>query len=210
MNPLKDLLEKNRQWASDRQKEDPLYFQRLCSQQAPKYLWIGCSDSRVPANQITGLQPGEVFVHRNVANIVVHTDFNALSVIQYAVEVLKVEHIIVCGHYGCGGVSAALQNRQRGLIDNWLRNIKELYDRHEEKFHELPDQERLDKLCELNVEQQVINVCHTTIVQNAWQQNQKLSVHGWVYPLNDGIIRDLNVSIDSPDGIKDIFKMLES
>jgi len=208
MESLNELLDKNRQWASERHKEDPFYFQRLCAQQAPKYLWIGCSDSRVPANQITGLQPGEVFVHRNVANIVVHTDFNALSVIQYAVEVLKVEHIIVCGHYGCGGVTAALQNRQRGLIDNWLRNIKDLYDRHEEQFKVLPEHERYDRLCELNVEQQVVNVCHTTIVQNAWQQGQKLSVHGWVYPLNDGIIRDLKVTIDSPDGIKDIFKML--
>jgi carbonic anhydrase len=208
MESLHELLEKNRSWASERLKEDSEYFQRLCAQQAPKYLWIGCSDSRVPANQITGLQPGEVFVHRNVANIVVHTDFNALSVIQYAVEVLKVEHIIVCGHYGCGGVTAALQNRQRGLIDNWLRNIKDLYDRHEYQFKKLPEHERYDRLCELNVEQQVVNVCHTTIVQNAWQQGQKLSVHGWVYPLQDGIIRDLKVTIDSPDGIKDIFKML--
>jgi carbonic anhydrase len=206
---LQQLLENNRRWAVERRQEEPLYFEKLCSQQAPRYLWIGCSDSRVPANQITGLAPGEVFVHRNVANIVVHTDFNCLSVIQYAVEVLKVEHIIVCGHYGCGGVSAALQNRQRGLIDNWLRNIKDLYDRHEHEFKNMTtDLERMDKLCELNVENQVVNVCHTTIVQNAWQNGQKLGVHGWCYRLSDGIIRDLGVTIDTPDRIKDIFKML--
>jgi carbonic anhydrase len=206
---LQQLLENNQRWARERVGEEPQYFEKLCAQQAPKYLWIGCSDSRVPANQITGLAPGEVFVHRNVANIVVHTDFSCLSVIQYAVEVLKVEHIIVCGHYGCGGVAAALQNKQRGLIDNWLRNIKDLYDRHEHEFANMTtDQERMDRLCELNVECQVVNVCHTTIVQNAWQNGQPLDIHGWCYRLSDGIIRDLGVSINSPDKIKDIFKML--
>jgi carbonic anhydrase len=209
MESLDQLLANNQSWAAQRLRDDPQFFNRLCSQQAPKYLWIGCSDSRVPANQITGLAPGEVFVHRNVANLVVHTDFNCLSVIQFAVEVLKVEHVIVCGHYGCGGVAAALDNRQHGLIDNWLRNIKDLYDRHEGEFKNLAtDQQRMDKLCELNVERQVVNVCHSTIIQNAWMQGQTIGVHGWIYRLNNGIITNLNVSIDGPDKIKDIFKML--
>ncbi len=209
MESLNYLLANNQAWAARHKQEDPKFFERLCAQQLPKFLWIGCSDSRVPANQITGLAPGEVFVHRNVGNLVVHTDFNCLSVIQYAVEVLKVEHIIVCGHYGCGGISAALANRQRGLIDNWLRNIKDLYDRHEHQFKDLEtEQQRLDKLCELNVESQVVNVCHSTILQNAWMQGQKVAVHGWVYRLSDGIIHNLNVAIDGPDKIKDIFKML--
>jgi carbonic anhydrase len=208
METLNHLLANNQAWAAKRKEEDPQFFERLCAQQSPKYLWIGCSDSRVPANQITGLAPGEVFVHRNVGNLVVHTDFNCLSVVQFAVEVLKVEHIIVCGHYGCGGIAAALANRQRGLIDNWLRNIKDLYDRHEHLFKDLAtDQQRLDRLCELNVESQVVNLCHSTIVQNAWMQGQKIAVHGWVYRLTDGIIHNLNVAIDGPDMIKDIFKM---
>jgi len=208
MENLNHLLANNQAWAAKRKEEDPQFFERLCAQQSPKYLWIGCSDSRVPANQITGLAPGEVFVHRNVGNLVVHTDFNCLSVVQFAVEVLKVEHIIVCGHYGCGGIAAALANRQRGLIDNWLRNIKDLYDRYEYLFKNLDtEQQRLDRLCELNVESQVINLCHSTIVQNAWTQGQKIAVHGWVYRLNNGIIHNLNVGIDSPDMIKDIFKM---
>jgi carbonic anhydrase len=207
MNPLKDLLEKNRQWASDRQKEDPLYFQRLCSQQAPKYLWIGCSDSRVPANQITGLQPGEVFVHRNVANIVVHTDFNALSVIQYAVEVLKVEHIIVCGHYGCGGVSAALQNRQRGLIDNWLRNIKDIASKHHHELEALEETARINRLCELNVSQQVANLCHTTIIQGAWARGTPLTVHGLIYGLTDGQLKDLGISVNETEQLPKIYRM---
>lgn len=209
MRTLEQLLANNLAWATQRKQEDPAYFERLCAQQSPKFLWIGCSDSRVPANQITGLAPGEVFVHRNVGNLVVHTDFNCLSVVQYAVEVLKVEHIIVCGHYGCGGIAAAIENRQRGLIDNWLRNIKDLYDRHEHEFKNLEtDMARMDKLCELNVESQVVNVCHSTIVQNAWMQGQKVGVHGWVYRLSSGLIRNLNVSIDGPDKIKNIFKML--
>jgi carbonic anhydrase len=208
MHPLQHLLDNNQQWAAERVKEDAEYFERLCSQQTPKYLWIGCSDSRVPANQITGLAPGEVFVHRNVANVVVHTDFNCLSVVQFAVEVLKVEHIIVVGHYGCGGVRTALQNKQRGLIDNWLRHIKDIYDRHDDELEAISDEhKRIDRLCELNVCTQVLNLCHTSIVQNAWTQNQSVSVHGWVYGLSDGILHDMDVTVTGAEGVKRIYQM---
>ncbi len=208
MKSLQGLFENNRKWAERTTRNDPDFFVRLSSQQAPKYLWIGCSDSRVPANEICGLDPGEMFVHRNVANVVVHSDVNCLSVIQYAVEVLKVEHIIVCGHYGCGGVNTALGGSQYGLIDNWLRHIKDVYYLHRKKLDSIEDEkERMDLLCELNVAQQVANVCHTTIVQNAWQRNQKLHVHGWVYRLGDGLLRSLDLCIDGPGQIPIIYRM---
>jgi carbonic anhydrase len=175
---------------------DPEFFQRLVMQQAPEYLWIGCSDSRVPANEIVGLRSGELFVHRNVANVVTHTDFNCLSVMQYAIEVLRVRHIIVCGHYGCGGVRAAMEDRELGLIDNWLRHVRDVYTAHQGDLGRLPsDDVRLDRLCELNVGAQVRNVCETTVVQSAWRAGHQLSVHGWVYGLHDGLLRDLSVTV---------------
>ena len=178
-------------------KEDPQFFTRLSKQQAPEYLWIGCSDSRVPANQITSLQPGEVFVHRNIANVVVHTDLNCLSVIQFAVEILKVKHIIVCGHYGCGGIKAALENHEHGLIDNWLRHIKDVIRFNAAKFDGLNHDKQLDLLCELNVKEQVKNVCSTTIVKNAWKEGKELSIHGWIYSIENGILKDLDTCISS-------------
>ena len=191
MKTLKHLFENNLAWATSIKEKDPDFFTRLSKQQSPEYLWIGCSDSRVPANQITNLQPGEVFVHRNIANVVVHTDLNCLSVIQFAVEVLKVKHIIVCGHYGCGGVKASLENHQHGLIDNWLRHIQDVTRLHKSKFAGLTHKEELDLLCELNVKEQVINISNTTIVQNAWQQGNEISVHGWIYSIENGILKDL-------------------
>ena len=191
---IKDLLANNMRWADHIKQIDPEYFPNLSKQQSPKYLWIGCSDSRVPANEIVGMQPGQIFVHRNVANLVIHTDFNFLSVLQYAVDVLKVEHIIVCGHYGCGGVEAALNNLQLGIIDNWLQNIKDIQQRHASRFENLSHQEKSDLLCELNVIEQANNVSETTIVQQAWGRGQKLFVHGWIYSIADGLIRDLQVS----------------
>ena len=176
--------------------QDPEFFQRLAQQQAPQYLWIGCSDSRVPANQIVGLMPGEMFVHRNVANVVVHTDLNCLSTIQFAVEVLRVHHIVVCGHYGCGGVLAALRGEKLGLVDNWLQHVRDLRLRHDQHLATLPsDKERHERLCELNVLEQVCNVSQTTIVRDAWQRGQELAVHGWIYDIRDGLLRDLNVSV---------------
>ncbi|WP_305042419.1 carbonate dehydratase [Geoalkalibacter sp.] len=208
MNRLQDLFDKNRQWAEGRTRLDADFFARLSRQQAPKYLWIGCSDSRVPANEIVGLDSGELFVHRNVANVVVHTDFNCLSVIQYAVEVLKVEHIIVCGHYGCGGVKTALGGSQYGLIDNWLRHIKDVYTLHRRRLEEITDeQERVDRLCEINVIQQVANVAHSTIVQNAWLRGDSLTVHGWIYSLADGLLKDLGMSVDGPGQVPIIYRM---
>ena len=198
MKDLKRLLDQNRAWAENIKASDPDFFQVLAKQQSPRFLWIGCADSRVPANQLAGLMPGEMFVHRNVANVVVHTDFNCLSVMQYAVDVLKVEHIIVCGHHGCGGVKAALENPQLGLIDNWLRHVQDVVNQHEELLAKIEDEdERLDRLCELNVIEQVRNVGRTTIVQSAWQRGQELGVHGWIYGLQDGLLRDLGVSIDN-------------
>jgi carbonic anhydrase len=198
MRVLKPLFENNRQWASKIKASDPDFFTRLSKQQHPEYLWIGCSDSRVPANQIVDLAPGEIFVHRNIANLVIHTDLNCLSVIQYAVEVLKVKHIIVCGHYGCSGVKAAVDNHEHGLIDNWLRNIKDVYRLHQEKIDALQtEKDRLNLLCELNVVEQVANVCHTTIVQGAWKAGQELTVHGWAYSIEDGILKDLNVCVSN-------------
>lgn len=194
----KKLLENNRAWSERMTRENPEFFATLSNRQKPDYLWIGCADSRVPANEIVGLMPGDVFVHRNIANVVVHTDLNCLSVIQYAVEVLKVRHIIVCGHYGCGGVNAALELTDHGLIDNWLRHIRDVYRYHQDKFNTVTDKKaRQDLLCELNVIEQVGNVCHTTIVQNAWKREQELAVHGWCYSLDNGIIKDLQVSANS-------------
>ena len=210
MSELKPLFENNRRWAERQLATDPDYFKRLAALQAPDYLWIGCSDSRVPANQILGLLPGEIFVHRNVANLVVNTDMNCLSVLQFAVEVLEVQHVIVCGHYGCAGVHAACDNRQLGLIDNWLRHIKDIYRRHDEELDRLETAARGDRLCELNVVEQVKNVCHTTIVQNAWARGQELAVHGLVYGLNDGLLRDLALQVTSTDQIDEIYRMQES
>jgi carbonic anhydrase len=194
MRDLGSLLERNRAWAEGIKARDPEFFQTLARQQSPEYLWIGCSDSRVPATQLVGTRPGEMFVHRNVANVVVHTDFNCLAVIQFAVDVLKVSHIIVCGHYGCGGVQAAMQNLKLGLIDNWLRHVQDVMHNHEALLSEIADDaQRLDRLCELNVIEQVLNVSRTTIVQNAWERGQKVAVHGWIYGLEDGLLRDLRV-----------------
>jgi carbonic anhydrase len=198
MHPLHSLLEKNRQWSTEISRRDPDFFRKLSTQQAPEYLWIGCSDSRVPANEICGLLPGEIFVHRNVANIVVHSDLNCLSVMQYAVDVLKVKHVIVVGHYGCGGVRAALERQKFGLIDNWLRHVQDVAARYTDHLACLPDDSaRLDRLCELNVIDQVLNAAATTIVQNAWERGQELAVHGWVYGLKDGLVRQLGISISS-------------
>ena len=202
----KRLLENNQRWASEMTATDPTFFAKLSHQQSPKFLWIGCSDSRVPANQIVGLLPGEVFVHRNVANVVVHTDLNCLSVIQYAVDVLRVEHIIVCGHYGCGGVLAALGNEEHGLIDNWLRHIKDVYHLHREELDAIGDRsQRADRLCELNIAEQAANVCYTTIVQNAWRRGWSLSVNGFVYRLETGLVHDLGFRIDGPEDMPSIY-----
>lgn len=198
MKSLAHLFENNRVWAEQITAARPDFFRQLAAQQTPKYLWIGCSDSRVPANQIVGLTPGELFVHRNVANLVIHTDMNCLSVLQFAVEVLKVEQIIVCGHYGCGGVKAALENRPHGLIDNWLRHIRDIARRRQQELSVLPDEaQRFQRLCELNVVEQVLNVGRTTIVQEAWQRGQPVMIHGWIYSIADGLLRDLDVCIAS-------------
>ena len=196
MKNLRQLLENNRAWAEGIKAHDPEFFRSLEQQQNPRYLWIGCSDSRVPATQLVGLNSGELFVHRNVANVVVHTDFNCLSVLQFAVDVLEVSHVIVCGHYGCGGVEAAMRNRQLGLIDNWLRHVQDVMHNHEELLSQINDEtERLNRLCELNVIEQVSNVSRTTIVQNAWARGQELAVHGWIYGIADGLLRDLEICI---------------
>ena len=205
---LQQLLDNNQRWAAEITARDPQFFPTLSRQQAPKFLWIGCSDSRVPANEIVGLLPGELFVHRNVANVVAHTDLNCLSVLQYAIDVLRVEHIIVCGHYGCGGVDAAMRNTQHGLIDNWLRTIKDVYQAHRERLEAVADpQARLNLLCELNVAAQAANVCHTAIVQNAWHRGHQVAVHGLIYGLHDGRLRDLGVRIAAPDQIAPIYRM---
>lgn len=196
MKDLKRLLDQNRAWAENIKASDPDFFPALAKQQSPKFLWIGCADSRVPANQLAGLMPGEMFVHRNVANVVDHTDFNCLSVMQYAVDVLKVEHIIVCGHHGCGGVKAAMNNLQLGLIDNWLRHVQDVVHEHEALLATIDNEdERFDRLCELNVVEQVRNVGRTTIVQSAWARGQELTVNGWIYGLQDGLLRDLGCSL---------------
>lgn len=199
MKSLDHLLENNRAWAEKIKAQDPAFFLTLSQQQTPQYLWVGCSDSRVPANQIIGVSPGELFVHRNVANVVVHTDLNCLSVIQFGVDVLGVKHLIVCGHYGCGGVQAALDNARLGLIDNWLRHVQDVRQKHEALLTAIDESQRSNKLCELNVIEQVSNVCQTTIVQGAWERGQELAVHGWIYDLSDGLIRDLNISTSNQD-----------
>ena len=205
---LKQLFENNRAWANEMTRLEPLFFDKLSKQQTPEYLWIGCSDSRVPANEIVGLLPGELFVHRNVANIVLHTDLNCQSVLQYAIEVLKVRHIIVCGHYGCGGVAAAMQDKGHGLIDNWLRHIRDIYHRSADRFGQVVgDEQRVNLLCELNVLQQRANVCHTNIVQAAWERGQPLSVHGWIYSIKDGLLQDLGESIDDPQQIPSAYRI---
>jgi carbonic anhydrase len=198
-HPLAHLFANNRAWSERMRRNDPDFFARLSRQQQPRYLWIGCADSRVPANEIVGLLPGELFVHRNVANVVVHTDLNCLSVMQFAVEVLRVEHIIVCGHYGCSGVAAALENRRVGLADNWLRHVQDVQHKHDARLaSDGETAQRVDALCELNVIEQVANVCQTTIVRDAWDRGQALAVHGWVYGLVDGITRDLHTTISAP------------
>ena len=202
---IRGLLDNNKLWSTRMQARDPGFFMRLAAQQQPEFLWIGCSDSRVPANDIVGLMPGELFVHRNVANMVVATDMNFLSVLQYAVDVLKVKQVIVCGHHGCGGVRAALGHQELGLIDNWLRAIKALYHQNMALLEELEGEARVNMLCELNVKRQVRNVCHTTIVQNAWMRGQELAVHGWIYGLEDGLIKDLETSIDNPQQLDETF-----
>jgi carbonic anhydrase len=193
---LSDLLSNNRKWADGVKRRDPGFFDRLARQQAPRYLWIGCSDSRVPANEIVGLLPGELFVHRNVANLVVHSDLNCLSVLQFAVDVLRVEHVIVCGHYGCSGVEAAWRRAPLGLIDNWLRHLQDVVERHQEHFTRgMTEAQATDRLAELNVLEQVAHVCRTTIVQDAWRRGQPLAVHGWIYGVQDGLLRELGLSV---------------
>ena len=197
MRYLSHLFTNNRHWADAITREDPEFFSRLAKQQAPQYLWIGCADSRVPANEIVGLLPGEMFVHRNIANVVVHADLNCLSVMQFAVDVLKVRHIIVCGHYGCGGVGAALRDDRLGLVDNWLRHVQDVRWKHQAELDACPADERADRLCELNVMEQVVNVSQTTVVRDAWARGQSLNVHGWIYGLQDGLLRDLGIHVSS-------------
>ena len=202
MRTLKHLFQNNKAWAARIRQQDPEFFLELSKQQSPTYLWIGCSDSRVPANQIVGLLPGELFVHRNIANLVVHTDLNCLSVMQFAVDILKVRHIIVCGHYGCAGVQAAFRRDRIGLSDNWLRHLEDVRQKHERRLAKIADDsEASDRLCELNVVEQVANVCQTTIAREAWERGQELAVHGWVYGLQDGLLRDLNVTVTSFDEV---------
>jgi len=206
---LKNLFNGNRNWAEKAKKNDPDFFKKLAGQQAPRYLWIGCSDSRVPANEIVDVLPGQIFVHRNVANIVVHTDLNVLSVIHYAVDILKVNHIIVCGHYGCGGIKAALGNKDFGLLDNWLRHIKDVYRYHQAEIDKYADNDvrKENLLCELNVMEQVANVSHTSIIQNAWKAGHPLTIHGWIYNIEDGILKDLKIATSTLDGISDTHRI---
>jgi len=205
-NKLDNLFNNNRDWASRMSRERPGFFEKLARQQSPKYLWIGCSDSRVPANEIIGLDPGEVFVHRNVANLVVHSDLNALSVIQFAVEHLKVEHIMVVGHYGCGGVIAAARRTRIGLADNWLRHVQDVHLRHRQRLNHLAQPDLENVLCEMNVIEQVGNVALSNVIQDAWARNQKISVHGWVYGLKDGLVKDLQVTMSHSDEVVAVFR----
>ena len=205
MTELSELLRNNRDWADGVRREDPQFFERLSQQQAPKFLWIGCSDSRVPANQIMGLAPGEVFVHRNIANVMVHTDLNCMSVIQFAVDVLKVEHIIVVGHYGCGGVLAALNGTRVGLADNWIRHVGDVAQKHGALLEQFEPAQRGERLCELNAIEQAENVCLTTVVGDAWARGQSLTVHGWVYSLHDGRVRELGMDVDSPEALESAY-----
>jgi len=205
MTELSELLRNNREWADGVRREDPLFFERLSQQQAPKFLWIGCSDSRVPANQIMGLAPGEVFVHRNIANVMVHTDLNCMSVIQFAVDVLKVEHILIVGHYGCGGVLAALNGTRVGLADNWIRHVGDVAQKHAALLEQFEPAQRSERLCELNAIEQAENVCLTTVVGDAWARGQSLTVHGWVYSLHDGRVRELGMDVDSPESLESAY-----
>lgn len=208
MPDFKQLFINNKHWADRIEKEQPGFFKQLSEQQAPEYLWIGCSDSRVPANEIVGLLPGELFVHRNVANLVLHSDMNCLSVLQYAIDILKVKHILVVGHYGCGGVKAAMTKQRVGFVDNWLRNVKDVYAMHRDEVDGIADEnERLNRLIELNVMEQVRNLCHTSFVQEAWERGQPLTVHGWVYSLRNGRVKDLRVSHSCTDKIDDIYTL---
>lgn len=207
MKELSDLFEKNHAWAKELVARDPNYFKTLSREQRPKYVWFGCSDSRVPANEILGLECGELFVHRNVANVFPHTDFNCLSVLQYAVDYLDIEHVIVCGHYGCGGVASAMSNRQLGLVDNWLRHVRDVYAQSKEELEQIKDlTRRYDRLAELNVFQQVANVCHTTIVQNAWARKQHLCVHGWIYDIFTGKLKDIGCCVTGPGEIEEVYR----
>ncbi len=203
---ISDLFDHNRAWAAQMERERPGFFTSLVKQQTPRYMWIGCSDSRVPANQITGLDPGEVFVHRNIANVVVHSDLNALSAIQFAVERLKVEHIMVVGHYGCGGVQAALEGTRIGLADNWIRHIQDVRDRHRSLLESLPAARRADALVDLNVIEQVVNVCVSTVMVDAWATGQKVSIHGWAFGVHDGLLQDLKMTVASPDSIDQLYR----
>ncbi len=205
IDTIQELFAHNRAWAAQMESERPGFFTRLMAQQKPKYMWIGCSDSRVPANQITGLEPGEVFVHRNIANVVVPTDLNCLSTIQFAVDQLHVEHLMVVGHYGCGGVGAALDDQRVGLSDNWIRHVKDVRDRHREVLAEIAPDRRLDALCELNVIAQVLNVAQTTVIQDAWASGQKLTLNGWCYGLKDGLINDLHITVNGNSGLDELY-----
>jgi len=210
MTQIPELFANNRKWAAEMVRDDPAFFSRLIAQQAPRYLWIGCSDSRVPANEIVGLMPGEMFVHRNVANVVVHTDLNCLTVIQYAVDVLRVEHILVTGHYGCGGVRASLDDRRYGLIDNWLRHVQDVAQQHEAELSALTGEAKVDRLCELNVAEQVLNTARSTVIQDAWERKQPLAIHGCVYGLHDGLLRDLDATVASLDDVSALTRRLHA
>ncbi len=206
MRELKQLFDNNKAWAAKIREEDPEFFSKLSEMQSPEYLWIGCADSRVPANEVVGMLPGSLFVHRNVANVVAHTDFNCLSVVQYAVDILKVRHIVVCGHYGCGGVRAAMEKQRYGLIDNWLRLVEDVHTKHREHVDAIADlDERHDRLCELNVIEQVLNICETTIVQDAWAREQRVSVHGFIYGLSDGMLHDMDICITGAEEVGEVY-----
>ncbi len=208
MKRLEHLFKQNQAWSENIKADNPDFFTKLAAQQKPEYLWIGCSDSRVPANQLTGLIPGDIFVHRNVANQVVHTDFNCLSVLQYAVDVLKVKHVIVCGHYGCGGVIAAMKGESHGLIDNWLLNIRDVYDKYQPQVDAIADEHaRANYLCEVNVAEQVANVCNSSIVKNAWERGQELAVHGWIYSISDGLLQDLGLCMEKTAEVENIYQI---
>ena len=208
MSSPKALIDNNKSWAQRQSEANPAFFKDLAAGQAPEYLWIGCSDSRVPATEICGVHAGDMFVHRNVANVVANTDLNLLSVLQYAVEVLGVKHVIVCGHYGCGGVKAAMSNDKHGMIDNWLRNIKDVCAQHTEELDGIADvAARTDRMCEINVAAQVANVCHTSIVQGAWESGQPLPVHGWIFGLNDGLLKDLDLSVDNVEQLPELYRL---
>lgn len=206
MRKLPQLFEQNRRWSEDIRRSDPSFFEQLSHQQSPNYLWIGCSDSRVPANQIVGMLPGELFVHRNVANVVVHTDLNCLSTIQFSVDILKVKHIITCGHYGCGGVKAALTGQRLGLVDNWIAHVRDVREKHKSLLARIPEEQRWDRLCELNVIEQAVNVCQTNVVQDAWARGQELAVHGWIYGLRDGLLHDLEICVTNLEELDSIYQ----